>query len=89
STHTAAPVAHRQEKGLGSFEEKGSPFREALIRGKSQAAGVVSEEHVLQVDVDRTVLEELHRSFVGVLALEVDVSRIRTTLYMEGRQHIS
>ncbi|MCI38605.1 DUF4283 domain protein, partial [Trifolium medium] len=35
------------------------------------------------------VLEELQQSFVGVLALETEVSRIRTTLYMEGRQHIS
>ncbi|MCH92168.1 DUF4283 domain protein, partial [Trifolium medium] len=46
-------------------------------------------EEVLQVEVDGRVLEELERSFVGKLALDVEVRRIKTTLYMEGLAHIS
>ncbi|MCI17135.1 RNA recognition motif, partial [Trifolium medium] len=87
--HSVTPVVNRKKRGVESCEEKGSSFREALIGGKNVVAGVVSEEPVLQVEVDKLVLEELQHSFVGVLALEVEVSRIRTTFYMEGRQHIS
>ncbi|MCI18143.1 hypothetical protein A2U01_0039295, partial [Trifolium medium] len=58
--------------GVVSCEEKGSSFREALIGSKSGVAGVVPEEPVLQVEVDKLVLEEFQHSFVGVLALEVE-----------------
>ncbi|MCI28653.1 hypothetical protein A2U01_0049855, partial [Trifolium medium] len=44
---------------------------------------------VLYIEVDGRVLKELERSFVGVLALSVEVKRIKTTLYMEGFAHIS
>ncbi|MCH79581.1 hypothetical protein A2U01_0000333 [Trifolium medium] len=89
TSRVAPPVENRQERGVERYVEKGSSFREALNGGKKVVEGVVPEESVLQVEVDKLVLEELQHSFVGVLALEVDVSRIRTTLYMEGRQHIS
>jgi hypothetical protein len=46
------------------------------------------EENVIQVKVDEKVFQDLEKSFVGVLALQVDVRKIRTTLYMEGLPHI-
>ncbi|MCI36276.1 hypothetical protein A2U01_0057498, partial [Trifolium medium] len=42
----------------------------------------------LQVEVDVSVLQELENSYVGVLAINVEVRRIKTTLYMEGLTHI-
>ncbi|MCI33429.1 DUF4283 domain protein, partial [Trifolium medium] len=46
-------------------------------------------EEVLQVEVDGRLLKELELSYVGKLALKVEVRRIKTTLYMEGLSHIS
>ncbi|MCI70387.1 hypothetical protein A2U01_0091650, partial [Trifolium medium] len=50
----------------------------------SKEKTTVEPEEVLKVEVDQTVLLDLQRSFVGVLALDVEVRRIKTTLYMEG-----
>ncbi|MCI35182.1 hypothetical protein A2U01_0056403, partial [Trifolium medium] len=79
----------RQERGLVGREDKGRSFREALIFSNNHSVEALSDDSVLQVEVDALVLNELYQSFVGVLALDMDVTRIRTTLYMEGRQHIS
>jgi hypothetical protein len=57
-------------------------------RGIPQKEAELAEIHeVLTVDVDDSVLKELKESFVGVLALQVEVRKIRTTLYMEGLAH--
>ncbi|MCI77116.1 hypothetical protein A2U01_0098386, partial [Trifolium medium] len=42
-----------------------------------------------QVEVDGRILKELEMSFVGKLAVKVEVRRIKTTLFMEGLSHIS
>ncbi|MCH84690.1 RNA recognition motif, partial [Trifolium medium] len=44
----------------------------------------VVEEEALQVEVDDRVLKEFELSFVGKLAVSVEMRRIKTTLYMEG-----
>ncbi|MCI40397.1 hypothetical protein A2U01_0061630, partial [Trifolium medium] len=73
------------EQGEGSDHRS---FKAALVKatGKQKIEEV---EEVLQVEVDRSILKELERSFVGKLALKVEVQRIKTTLYMEGFAHIS
>ncbi|MCH81328.1 RNA recognition motif, partial [Trifolium medium] len=79
------------EVGEGSVQH-GRSFKAALVnRNKEvevQQASQLQAEQVLQVEVDALVLKDLERSFVGVLALTVEVRRIRTTLYMEGLSHI-
>jgi hypothetical protein len=49
---------------------------------------LVVNDDVLNVKVDEMVLKDLMNSYVGVLALDVGVRRIRTTFYMEGLPHI-
>jgi hypothetical protein len=46
-------------------------------------------EEAVQVEVEETILKELQQSFVGVLALSIELSRIKSVLYMEGFAHIS
>ncbi|PNY16690.1 hypothetical protein L195_g013415 [Trifolium pratense] len=81
-----------RNNGEGSSQPNRS-FKAALVQ-QSRRQEVVTKkgedlEEVLQVEVDGRVLEELERSFVGKLALDVEVRRIKTTLYMEGLAHIS
>jgi hypothetical protein len=49
-------------------EGKGGSFKEALLNQH-----ISKEASVLKVEVDKTVLEELQQSFVGVLAVEVEI----------------
>jgi hypothetical protein len=51
--------------------------------------GGATKEPTLEVEVDRSVLTELQQSFVGTQAVEVEIEKIKTMLFMEGRQHIS
>jgi hypothetical protein len=68
-------------------------FKTALVHSPTQiekrVQGLSVEEDALLVEVDSTMLKELRESFVGKLALNIEVSRIRTTLFMEGLPHIS
>ncbi|MCI71194.1 hypothetical protein A2U01_0092457, partial [Trifolium medium] len=76
-----------REEGECSVQP-GRSFRTALVnetgvlKARETGGGAISE--ALQVEVDGGVLKELEKSFVGVLALKVEVRRIKTTLYMEG-----
>jgi hypothetical protein len=71
-------------------------FKAALLRtstsqeetGVRRNGGVVERE-CLEVEVDGSVLKELEESFVGKLVVNVEVSSIRTILFMEGFAHIS
>ncbi|KAK2434439.1 zinc finger CCCH domain-containing protein [Trifolium repens] len=80
-----------RREGEGSIQQ-GRSFRTALLEAKGGSSEMVEaeggEEDVLQVEVDERILQDLKMSFVGVLALQVDVRKIRTTLYMEGLPHI-
>jgi hypothetical protein len=80
----------------GPVQDNVSPersFKMALMQSSSQRAEpskkMEDEDGVLKVEVDRRVLKELEQSFVGLLAINVEVKRIRTTLFMEGFAHIS
>jgi RNA recognition motif-containing protein len=80
----------------GPVQDNVSPersFKMALMQSSSQRAEPSKkkedEDEVLKVEVDRRVLKELEQSFVGLLAINVEVKRIRTTLFMEGFAHIS
>ncbi|WJX77735.1 hypothetical protein P8452_61014 [Trifolium repens] len=66
-------------------------FKTALVhrQGVEKSKKLVEEEEVLKVDVDSRVLKELEQSSVGRLAINVEVKRIRSTLFMEGFAHIS
>ncbi|MCI38199.1 hypothetical protein A2U01_0059427, partial [Trifolium medium] len=81
-----------REEGECSVQPRKS-FRTALVNAsgvKEVREKVVGEENeALQVEVDVSVLQELENSYVGVLAINVDVRRIKTTLYMEGLTHIT
>jgi hypothetical protein len=77
-----------QEKVVG-----GRSFKEALVNltnGRKETALRKEEvEEVLTVEVDANIVKELEESFVGRLAVNVEVCRIRTVLFMEGFAHIS
>ncbi|MCH91957.1 RNA recognition motif, partial [Trifolium medium] len=80
----------REDDGVNFLS--GRSFRTALVQ--NSATQLLKEkdnidEEVLQVEVDGLLLKELELSFVGKLALDVEVRRIKTTLYMEGLAHIS
>ncbi|WJX65781.1 hypothetical protein P8452_50404 [Trifolium repens] len=63
-----------------------TPFQEETeTRRKDGGAGSVC----LEVEVDGNILKELEESFVGKLAVNVEISSIRTILFMEGFAHIS
>ncbi|MCI01200.1 RNA-binding protein 25-like, partial [Trifolium medium] len=81
-----------REESEGSVQP-GRSFKTALVNRNGaqevrEVPALVPEE-ILQVEVDDMVLKELERSFVGVLAIDVELRRIRTTLYMEGFAHIT
>ncbi|KAK2410383.1 zinc finger CCCH domain-containing protein [Trifolium repens] len=81
-----------RREGEGSFQQ-GRSFRMALVKSMEQQLDMEKvvkspENEVLQVEVDATVLKDLQESYVGVLALDIEVRRIITTLYMEGLPHI-
>ncbi|MCI47002.1 hypothetical protein A2U01_0068243, partial [Trifolium medium] len=83
------PVVSKEE-GEGSVQH-GRSFKTALVHSHgvqevTEGEGLKAEE-VLQVEVDRVVYKELEKSYVGVLAIDVEVRRIKTTLYMEGLAH--
>ncbi|GAU30343.1 hypothetical protein TSUD_212000 [Trifolium subterraneum] len=87
------PVQFGQsERGEGGVQ-LGRSFKSALVVniGVREAAEdrVANAEEVLNVEVDALTLKELETSFVGVLAVEVEVRRIKTILYMEGYANIS
>ncbi|GAU17929.1 hypothetical protein TSUD_330530 [Trifolium subterraneum] len=63
--------------------ENPSLKQEELVKGKEVL------EEVLKVEVDDRLLKELEASFVGKLALQVEVKRIKTILFMEGLSHIA
>jgi hypothetical protein len=71
----------------------GQSFKMALMNPtgvqKTKDTTMAGYEGVLQVEVDTLVLRDLEKSFVAVLAVDVEVSRIRTTIYMEGFAHIT
>ncbi|KAK2375108.1 hypothetical protein QL285_076019 [Trifolium repens] len=77
----------KQVLGVESSEDRSRFFREVLIPPK--LAGESLKEPLLEVEVDRSVLTELQQSYVGSLALEIDIEKIKTMLFMEGRQHIT
>jgi RNA recognition motif-containing protein len=78
--------------GGGGFDS-GQSFKNALMHSTRQggevSGGVDTTEESLEVEVDRHVLKELERSFVGRLAINIEVCRIWTTLYMEVLAHVS
>ncbi|MCH79256.1 RNA recognition motif [Trifolium medium] len=89
-----------KEVWLGSFKLRtnksrfaGRSFKSALVEARVRQGVTVkgnkAVEDIREVEVDGTVLKELERSFVGFLAVKVDVKRIKTTLYMEGLTQIS
>ncbi|KAK2423264.1 zinc finger CCCH domain-containing protein [Trifolium repens] len=67
---------------------QGASFKSALMNSKQVVMRGGSEEAV-QVEVEETILKELQQSFVGVLVLSIELSRIKTILYMEGFARIS
>ncbi|MCI61523.1 hypothetical protein A2U01_0082780, partial [Trifolium medium] len=73
--------------------QAGCSFRTALlnstVRQVVSGNDVEDMEEVLKVEVDGSLVKELEKSYVGKLALNVEVRRIKTTLYMEGLAHIS
>jgi hypothetical protein len=75
---------NRQVRNLETIGANGLSFKDAL-----RTPTMVKPDEVMQVEADQLVLEDLQQSFVGSLALEVDIEKIRTMLFMEGRQHIS
>ncbi|MCI32913.1 hypothetical protein A2U01_0054128, partial [Trifolium medium] len=81
-----------QEDG-GNNLQSGRSFRMALVQQSSKQEVVEKDkeelEEVFQVEVDGSLLKELERSYVGKLAVKVEVRRIKTTLYIEGLSHIS
>jgi hypothetical protein len=94
STKQEKPVSGRVWVDGEPSVTQGRSFRDALGKnhqetGLQQLALQRAEEEVLQIEVDALVLQELEKSFVCVLALDVDVSKIKTTLYMEGLAHFS
>jgi hypothetical protein len=82
-------------EGEGSKAQNRS-FKAALLQastsqeeiGVRRNEGEVGRE-VLEVEVEGSVLKELEESFVGKLAINLEVYRIRTVLFMEGFAHIS
>jgi hypothetical protein len=67
-------------------------FKEALENaheGRKVGSDMVVTEDVLDVKVEGNVLKELQESYVGKLAVNIEVYRIRTILFMEGLAHIS
>ncbi|KAK2426552.1 hypothetical protein QL285_025211 [Trifolium repens] len=89
SSRVTVTAEARSERGPESSNENGRSFRDALTTPKNTTVAGTTKEPVIQVEVDNMVLAELQQSFVGVLALDVEVEKIRTMLFMEGRQHIS
>ncbi|MCH79400.1 DUF4283 domain protein, partial [Trifolium medium] len=81
-----------REEGEGSIQQ-GRSFKSALVKHhgvlEDRDTLLAVPEEVLQVEVDDLVLKELEKSYVGVLAIDVEVRHIKTTLYMEGFAHIS
>jgi hypothetical protein len=53
-------------RGLVSSGGKGPSYREALTTSKRIMVGGKATEQVIQVEVDRRVLDELQQSFVEV-----------------------
>ncbi|CAJ2675194.1 unnamed protein product [Trifolium pratense] len=78
--------------GKGGFISSGNSFRTALQGRNEQCLGGTkgNREEVMEVPLeDGDFLKELSESYVGVLKYAMDVSRIKTTIYMEGLQDIS
>jgi hypothetical protein len=61
----------------------GKSFRDVLLRESS-----LREKMVLKVTVNEPLCKELQGGVVGLLACEKEMSRIQTTLFMEGFQSI-
>jgi hypothetical protein len=80
------------ELGEGNLNQDRS-FRAALMNPNSSSEGSEGKQEegneVFEVVVEGLVLKELQESFVGWLAVNVKVCRIRTCLFMEGLAHIS
>ncbi|WJX49457.1 hypothetical protein P8452_35891 [Trifolium repens] len=74
-------------RGEGSSDPNRSFKLAVLNTPRRQEEKEVREEEmreVLNVEVDQRVLKELEMSFVGRLAVNVEVYQIRTILFMEG-----
>jgi hypothetical protein len=68
----------------------GRSFRSALMGCHNAVKGQVEKgSEAILVTVEECLLKDLKRSFVGFLANDNEVRRIRNTLYMEGFQDIS
>jgi hypothetical protein len=86
-----APVSQKPEKKGEGSSDANRTFKHALL--DAPARQVENElqlegRNVLNVEVDRNVLKDLQMSFVGRLAVNVEVHQIRTNLFMEGLAHI-
>ncbi|MCH81454.1 RNA recognition motif, partial [Trifolium medium] len=81
------PKSRAVGEGEGRVQQ-GCSFRTALVRNEGRDYGF-QDHDVLNVEVDDALVKELEQSFVGKLVLNVEVGRIKTTLYMEGLAHIS
>ncbi|MCI41848.1 hypothetical protein A2U01_0063082, partial [Trifolium medium] len=53
SPRKSSSVVHSQERGVARSQEKESSFREVLLKDINNGAGVVTEETILQVEVDK------------------------------------
>ncbi|GAU18663.1 hypothetical protein TSUD_124960 [Trifolium subterraneum] len=80
----------------GNNAQPGGSFKTALMQHSKRQEEVEKSkkskealEEVFQVEVDGRLLKELESSFVGKLALKVEIRRIKTILFMEGLSHIS
>lgn len=71
--------------------EEGLSFKEALQRNYNVIQDSVKEgvKPVLELLPSEEVLEDLKRTFVGVLKLFMDVKSLQTRLFMEGWRGIS
>ncbi|CAJ2656659.1 unnamed protein product [Trifolium pratense] len=81
-----------EKEAIGDSYRDGRAFKTALMlpsSSLSKGKETGGEVEALQVEVDGAVLKELEVSYVGRLALDVEVNRIKTTLFMEGLGHIS
>jgi RNA recognition motif-containing protein len=81
---------HRKKELLeGESSSAGRSFKDALVKPKNDLKQSCEEvKKVIPVDVDGNIMKELEESFVGRLAVNVEVYRIRTILFMEGLAHI-
>jgi RNA recognition motif-containing protein len=83
----------RPESRVDGTSSVGRSFKEALANPTNGSlelvAGKEETNDVLSVEVDANIVKELEKSFVGRLAVNVEVGRIRTVLFMEGFAHIS